>query len=173
MQFYSGFSLRDEEHLFSAYIKRSDFTICGFSYGAIFALNATLEALHSFKRVDTLQLFSPAFFQTKEEKFKRLQLRTYNNNEEYFMSNFFSVSFSPYPPKSLVVKETTHAELQELLEYVWNEDDLKFIASKGVKIEVYLGGLDGIIDVENARSVFLKSATVTYIKNANHFLQCD
>ena len=77
MQFYSGFSLKNEAHFFDAFIKKSDYTIAGFSYGAISALNATLNAVHSLERVDTLQLFSPAFFQTKNEKFKRLQTMAY------------------------------------------------------------------------------------------------
>ena len=38
---------------------------------------------------------------------------------------------------------------------------------------VYLGGEDKIIDVEAAREFFLHVATVTYIKNANHFLQIN
>ena len=82
MKFYSGFCLKNEEYLFSEFIKKSEYTICGFSYGAIKALRATKGALDEGKRVDTLQLLSPAFFQTKNEKFKRLQLMSYKKNEE-------------------------------------------------------------------------------------------
>jgi hypothetical protein len=41
---------------------------------------------------------------------------------------------------------------------------------RGINIEVYLGGEDKIIDVTGAREFFLEVATVTYIKDANHFL---
>lgn len=173
MQFYSGFSLRDEEYLFSPYIKRSDFTICGFSYGTIAALNATLKLLKDAKRVDTLQLFSPAFFQTKDEKFKRLQLRSYKTNKELYMQQFVESCFAPYNKKVLTHKETSIEQLQELLEYEWDEQKLKYLEDCGVKIEVYLGGKDAIIDVEGAHEFFLEYATLTYIKDANHFLQLN
>ena len=171
MQFHSGFSLKEEAHLFDEYILQSDFTLCGFSYGAIGALQACIESLKSFKRIDTLQLFSPAFFQTKEEKFKRLQLRAYAADTEHYMRTFLRSAFAPYDAKVLHHKESSFSELEELLGYVWLEDELAFIVSKGVKIEVYLGGKDAIIDVEGAREFFLHYATLTYIKNANHFLQ--
>jgi hypothetical protein len=62
-------------------------------------------------------------------------------------------------------------ELDELLNYEWDIYELNRLAQKGVKIEVYLGSEDKIIDVESARELFLQVSTVTYIKNANHFLQ--
>ena len=34
-KYFSGFSLENEEELFSKYIIENDFTISGFSYGAI------------------------------------------------------------------------------------------------------------------------------------------
>ena len=171
MQFHSGFSLQNEAYLFTPYIKKSDFTICGFSYGAIAALNAATNAIESATRLDTLQLFSPAFFQTKDEKFKRVQLRSYRANKALYMQEFVKSCFAPYNTKVLEHKETTLEELQELLEYVWNAEQFAFLESRGVKIEVYLGGKDAIIDVAGAREFFLKYATVTYIKDANHFLQ--
>lgn len=171
MQFHSGFSLQGEAYLFTSYIKKSDFTICGFSYGAIAALNAAIERVESAKRIDTLQLFSPAFFQTKDEKFKRLQLRSYKANKELYMKQFVNSCFTPYNKKVIQHKDTTLEELQELLEYVWDEEKLLFLESKGVCIEVYLGGKDAIIDVAGARDFFVKLSTLTYIKDANHFLQ--
>lgn len=173
MRFYSGFSLQGEEYLFSPYVKKSDFTICGFSYGAIAALNATLRLLRGAKRVDTLQLFSPVFFQTKDEKFKRLQLRSYKANEGLYMKQFLDSCFAPYNKKILKRKETSKEQLQELLEYKWDEQTLAYLVDYGVKIEVYLGGKDAIIDVEGAHEFFLEYATVTYVKDANHFLQLN
>nr|WP_275856258.1 hypothetical protein [Sulfurimonas sp. MAG313] len=65
MKFYSGFSLSNDEILFKDYLKYSDYTVAGFSYGAIKAFEM---ALTSKTRIDTLQLFSPAFFQEKKRK---------------------------------------------------------------------------------------------------------
>ncbi len=171
MRFFSGFSLQNEEYLFSNFINKSAYCVCGFSYGAIAALNTVLEELRLGKRVDTLQLFSPAFFQTKDEKFKRLQIMSYKKNKDMYMRQFIDSCFSPYNQKIVQQKETTIEELRELLEYVWDEDTLKFIEEKGVKIEVYLGGKDAIIDTHVTKDFFVTCATVTYIKEANHFLQ--
>ena len=65
--FYSGFCFKNECEIFKDYLEIGDFIISGFSYGAIKAFK---QALESKTRVDKLQLFSPAFFQTKDEKFK-------------------------------------------------------------------------------------------------------
>ncbi|WP_428738669.1 pimelyl-ACP methyl ester esterase BioV [Sulfurimonas sp.] len=172
MQFFSGFSLKNEEYLFTPYIKRSDFTVCGFSYGAIRALEYVQEALKQKKRVDTLQLFSPAFFQTKDEKFKRLQLMSYKKNKELYLENFINFCFEPYERKIVEFNSSdTIDELKRLLEYEWDLEALKKIIDAGVIIEVYLGFEDKIIDAEGAYSFFKQVTNVTSIKKANHFLQ--
>jgi len=170
MKFFSGFSLKNEEYLFAPFIKKSDFTICGFSYGAIKAFQATKEALELGKRVDTLQLFSPAFFETTSDKFKRLQMLSYSKDKMSYMQQFIDSCFAPYPKRELTFQETTKDELNELLTYKWNISDLHKLENSGVVIEVYLGGNDKIIDVNAAKKFFLNVATVTYIKKANHFL---
>ena len=171
MRFFSGFSLKNEEYIFNEYIDKSAYSICGFSYGSIKALNATLEMLKNSQRVDKLQLLSPAFFQSKSEKFKRLQLMSYKKNQTIYMQQFISGCFAPYEKKIVENVETDISELKELLEYKWSLELLKEVESKGIKIEVYLGAQDNIIDVGAARELFLEVATVTYIKDANHFLQ--
>ena len=171
MRFFSGFSLQNEAYLFSEFINKSDYAICGFSYGAIAAFESVLELLREGKRVDTLQLFSPAFFQSRDVKFKRLQLMSYKKNRDAYMHQFVDACFAPYNKKIVEHKETTIEELQELLEYVWDMDLLKSVEEKGVKIEVYLGGKDAIIDSHATKKFFQEVATVTYIKEASHFLQ--
>lgn len=173
MKFYSGFSLQNEEYLFSDFIKSSEYTVCGFSYGAIKALRATKKAVDDGKRIDTLQLLSPAFFQTKDEKFKRLQLMSYKKNKKIYLKQFISSCFEPFEKKIVEHTNTTTDELRELLEYEWNVDEFKELVKRGIKIEVYLGGQDKIIDVNAAKELFLEVATVTYIKDANHFLQLN
>ena len=173
MEFYSGFSLKNEEYLFNDFIQKGNYTICGFSYGAIKAVYATLQRLKSGSRVDVLQLFSPAFFQTRDEKFKRLQYINYNKNINLYMKQFIDGCFSPYEKKIIESKETRLDELKDLLEYKWSLDELKSIENANVKIEVYLGGMDKIINTNQAKDFFLQIATVTYIKDANHFLQIN
>lgn len=173
MQFYSGFSLKNEIHFFDEFLKKSDYTIAGFSYGAIAAFDATREFLQTSKRVDTLQLFSPVFFQAKDKKFKRVQTMTYKKNREDYMQTFINSCFLPYEKIKVEYKETSLDELQELLNYEWSLADLKKVVQSGVKIEVYLGSEDNIVDAKSAKEFFIECATITTIKKANHFLQIN
>ena len=170
MKFFSGFSLKNEEYFFKPFIKESDYTVCGFSYGAIEAFEYTQKALREGKRVDTLQFFSPAFFQSKDEKFKRLQLMAYRKNEEAYLSQFINACFLPYERKEVEHSVTLIEDLEELLYYEWSLQELRQLQNLGVVIEVYLGGEDHIVDAATAKLFFQEVATVTYIKDGNHFL---
>ncbi|MCK9490523.1 MAG: pimelyl-ACP methyl ester esterase BioV [Sulfurimonas sp.] len=171
MQFFSGFSLQNENYLFKGYINDTKYTVAGFSYGSIKALEYVKKTLAAKKRVDTLQLLSPTFFQTRDTKFKRLQILSFTKSEIVYMKQFIKLCFDPYEKKIVEQKKSTKQELEELLNYEWDFDELDSLAQQGVKLEVYLGEKDKIIDVEGAREFFTQVASVTYIKNANHFLQ--
>ncbi len=173
MKFYSGFSLKNDKHFFKEYINDSNYSVSGFSYGAIKALLHVENELGLGRRVDTLQLFSPAFFQTKSLKFKKLQTISYLKSQNSYIENFIELCFSPYLKKRCEHIESSSQELKELLYYEYNRADFLYLQDRGVKIEVYLGGEDKIIDITEAKEFFLDIATVTYIKNANHFLQTD
>ncbi len=167
MTFYSGFSLRDESHFFEPYLKKSDFTVAGFSYGAIKAL---LHVSQSHERVDTLQLFSPAFFQTQSERFKRLQLMGYHKDPLQYLERFLQSCFAPYPAYETLHVKHNELQLRELLYYEWDTAILANLQKRGIAIEVYLGGNDAVIDAEAAKAFFLPFATTYLIKKANHFL---
>lgn len=168
-KYFSGFSLCEEQELFNDFIYENDFTVCGFSYGAIKAFN---EVYESNIRVDTLQLFSPAFFQTMESRFKRAQLMFFKKDEDSYCENFLeNIS---YPSKFNMHKyftKGTFEELEELINYTWDESKLQELLNRGVKIEVYLGNEDKIIDAKEACDFFRKFATVYYIKNKGHILK--
>ncbi len=171
MKFFSGFSLKNDESFFKEYTKESEYCVSGFSYGAIKAFKYAQSQLSMGKRVDTLQLFSPAFFQSKSDKFKRLQTMSYKKNEDKYLNDFIRGCFFPYADLPTHHIETKIEELEELLNYEWIISELESLTKKGVEIEVYLGGEDKIIDVASAKELFLEVASVTYIKSANHFLQ--
>lgn len=173
MKFFSGFSLQNESYLFEKYIDNSNYNVCGFSYGAIKALEYAREQLKNKKRLDRLQLFSPAFFQNRPEKFKRLQLLSYKKNQELYLKTFLRSCFMPYEQKIVQQFNSSYEELEELLYYVWNKELLDELASQGVVIEVYLGGNDNIVDAMKAREFFTECSCVTYIQEANHFLQTN
>ncbi|MBE0498454.1 MAG: pimelyl-ACP methyl ester esterase BioV [Campylobacterales bacterium] len=169
MTFYSGFSLSHDKRLFDPYLKASEYTIAGFSYGAISAFE---EALKSEKRIDTLQLFSPAFFQDKNEKFKRMQLIYFLKEKQAYLKNFLSSCFSPAPiDESVVMEQGSEEQLRELLYYEWKTDKLKALKDRGVEIEVYLGSEDRIIDPKKSKAFFLPFATTYMINRAGHTLQ--
>lgn len=168
MTFYSGFSLTNDKHFFDAYILDSDYTVCGFSYGAI---KAAIYAVNTSSRIDTLQLFSPAFFQTTKSSFQRLQLASFFSDPEIYCKRFIHGCFAPGKMQDVDVNMGTIEELNELLKFVWDELLLQKILDKGIRIEVYLGMKDHIITAAAARDFFSTYAAVTSIQNANHFLQ--
>lgn len=168
MTFYSGFSLVNDQRFFESYLLHSDYTIAGFSYGAI---KATLHAANSLSRIDTLQLFSPAFFQTAKSSFKRLQLASFTTDPQNYRERFVHGCFAPCDVEPLELKMGTAEELDEVLNFVWDASLLQTILDKGIRIEVYLGLNDHIIDAAAARDFFRTFATVTVIPKGNHFLQ--
>jgi len=168
MKFYSGFSLSNDKQLFKDYLKDSEFTLAGFSYGAIKAFK---EALVSKERVDTLQLFSPAFFQDKPEKFKRMQNMYFSKDKKAYLDNFLKSCFLPNEiDADISLQVGTTQELEELLSYVWKRDELKELQDRGVKIEVYLGSEDNVINAQHAKEFFLPCSTVYMINKAGHTL---
>lgn len=168
MKFYSGFSLTEDRCFFDSLIQISDFTVAGFSYGAI---KAAQYAVQSDERIDTLQLFSPAFFQTKKESFRRLQMAGYFKDTERYLENFLTSCFAPLPKAPIILGENSADGLQELLYFEWTSELMEALRSKGIRLEVYLGLQDQVIDVEGAREFFLPYATITSLKRGNHFLQ--
>lgn len=166
--FFSGFCFENECELFNEYFIENDFTVAGFSYGAIKAFE---YVLNSKARVDRLQLFSPAFFQNKDEKFKKLQLMFFKKDEEAYIKTFLGNVKSPiYKDLEIYFKKGTYEELKELLYYEWSKGKFEELLSRGVKIEVFLGGKDLIIDSSEAKDFFKEFLTVYYFKDKGHLL---
>lgn len=168
--FFSGFALSHELHYFSNFIKPSCYTLGGFSYGAIKAMRKALEMLKEGRRVDTLVLISPAFFQDRDTRFKKLQRMAFVGNKELYLDNFLNSCFSPHQRKAVELGECNLEELDELLEYKWSEEELAFLVENGINIEVYLGSQDAIIDAKKVKEFFLPFATVSIVADGSHFL---
>jgi hypothetical protein len=169
MKFFSGFCLANEQELFTPYLKPSDFTVAGFSYGAIKALE---YALTCKERIDTLQLFSPAFFQDKDAKFKKLQTLSFAKNSEQYTQNFMqnivypsAFDINPY------FKQGSLEELSELLHYTWDAEKLHALSKRGINIEVYVGECDTIINSLSVKEFFVPFASVYYLKRVGHILK--
>jgi hypothetical protein len=167
-RYFSGFCFVNESELFDEYLENNDFTVCGFSYGAIKAFE---EVLNSNTRVDKLQLFSPAFFQTFDDKFKRMQLMFFKKDANAYCENFLKNVSSPTNQDiSKYFNQGTIEELELLLNYEWSNEKLQKLVENGTKIEVFLGGVDKIIDSVKAKEFFKDFATVYYIKEKGHLL---
>lgn len=169
-EFFGGFALAGESHYFDEFINPSCYTVGGFSYGAIKAIRKVLEMLEEGRRVDTLLLISPAFFQDRDAKFKKLQRMAFVANKALYLDNFLNSCFSPHARKAVELGECSVGELDELLEYVWSAKELALLVQSGVKIEVYLGDKDAIIDAKKAKEFFLPFATVSLVIGGSHFL---
>ncbi len=59
MRYFSGFSLNGEQELFRDFLVDGEFTVAGFSYGAIRAFEYALDAI---ERVDRLNSYSTTPF---------------------------------------------------------------------------------------------------------------
>ena len=166
--YFSGFCFSQERELFEEYLIKNDFTLCGFSFGAIKAFE---EALSTNQRVDKIQLFSPAFFQNYDDKFKKKQLMYFKKDAKTYAKTFLeNVVYPKNIDISQYFKLGTAQELEELLNYEWSEEKLQSIVDKGVKIEVFLGANDKIINSLKAKDFFVNFATVYYIKEKGHLL---
>jgi pimeloyl-ACP methyl ester carboxylesterase len=169
VRFFSGFLFANEHKLFSKYLRDDDFTVAGFSHGAQKALEF---ALTGETRIDRLILLSPAFFQEREEAFKRAQKLYFTANKERYVKHFLQSVVYPATERDIsgYLQEGSQEELDALLEYEWDQDKLATLKSQGVEIEVFLGASDRIIDAEKVAGFFAQNATVYLIKEAGHLL---
>lgn len=167
--YFSGFCLKNEKVLFDEYIIENNVTKSGFSYGAIMAFE---DVLHSNKRIDLLQLFSPAFFQNKNKKFIRMQEMFYKKDKNTYSENFIKNISLPSKFNCLeYLTEGKSSELNILMNYVWEQEKLEKVLNNGTKIEVYLGSEDKIIDSKEAMNFFKEYARVYFIKDVGHILK--
>ena len=158
----------DDIEKIDEYLKKSKYSVSGFSLGAERAFE---YVLNSTDRIDTLQLFSPAFFQENSEKFKRLQTISYQKNQEAYEKQFLeNIAYpSTYKMQQFFKKDSVDS-LQKLLEFKWDVSQLEELKNRGTKIEVYLGGEDKIINSKKAYDFFKNYATVYFIKEGGHIL---
>ena len=168
MKYFSGFSLRKEERLFSEYLVEGDLVVSGFSYGAQKAFE---YVYHAQERVDRLILLSPAFFQNQKASFIRTQLRYFEAGKEAYVEQFLLNAASPASLDLASFLEVgSREELESLLTYRWDEEKIKKVLERGTVIEVFLGGKDRIIDAQDAFDFFGPLTTTYFIKDAGHIL---
>ncbi|MCF6201373.1 MAG: pimelyl-ACP methyl ester esterase BioV [Hydrogenimonas sp.] len=173
MRFFSGFSLEGEEVLFGEFLKsykKNPYIVAGFSYGAIKALEYVYRCE---ERVDRLLLLSPAYFVQKSEAFKKTQIIYFKKDPAKYLKSFFKNAAYPADSSLLdpFMKNGTLEELKELLEYEWPKDRLKSVAERGVKIEIYLGMKDRVVDAQEAHNFFKEYGQSYLFKPYGHILK--
>lgn len=167
-QFFSGFCFRNEVSLFDQYVIHNDFTIAGFSWGAQKAFDYVCNAT---KRIDRLQLISPAFFQDQDESYKRMQLRFFKKDPMKYRENFFKqCGLHNIADYQMYCDIGSIEQLESLLYYQWCEDKLIWCLQHDIRIELFLGLEDKIINVSNVKAFFQPYATIYSFKNASHLL---
>lgn len=171
MNFFSGFCFCGEKELFAPLTPiDNQYTLSGFSYGAILAFLATLDALHSSQRIQTLNLFSPAFFQDRKPSFLKAQILTFRKNPQNYIQNFLPLCGNV---SQKYFKQGTLEELETLLYFEWKKEELEFVQNQGVAIHIFIGEQDQIISPQNVMHFFAPFGLVHLYKNFNHCLQYD
>ena len=159
MKYFNGFCLCEEKKLFKEFLEEKEFVVAGFSYGAQKALYYTLN---SKKRVDKLQLISPAFFDYNQ-KIIDLNLKAFKKDKKLYIKNFLTKAGITH----LHICDCNENDLYRLFIFDWE----KIKKIKNIKIEVFLGEYDEIIALKKAYEFFRNYADVYLIKKANHFLR--
>jgi len=168
MKFFSGFALKNDRYLCEKYLIDSEFNVAGLSFGAIKAVE---YALNCTSRIDTIQLFSPAFFQEKSEKFKRTQLLYFSKDSTLYIDNFLKNCFYPSSVDDKIeMNSAKKDDLEKLLKYNFSKEALDTLNQRGIRIEVYLGFEDKIVDTKRASEFFIINCDIFWLQKVGHFL---
>ena len=169
MVYFNGFSLQNEEELFSNFLIESKYSVAGFSYGAQKAFEYVYK---SRERIDRLILLSPAFFQTQKPSFIRTQLHYFKAGQEAYVEQFCRNIAAPSSTDlSTYLQVGTKEELEALLSYSWKKDHIQEVLNRGVIIEVFLGSEDKIIDAKEAFTFFSSLTSTYFMKATGHLLK--
>lgn len=165
--FYSGFCLDGEEELFHEFLPQyGDSFVSGFSYGSIAALQKAL----SDSSTNRLILLSPAYYAHKSEAFKEAQLTAFLADSALYRLKLLKKSGLSVEDGEKYAKEGTVEELKELLYFDWNRSAFDTLTQRDVKIEVFIGENDRVVEPDASASFFEEFATVYRLKNKNHIL---
>jgi pimeloyl-ACP methyl ester carboxylesterase len=170
MKYFNGFCLKGEELFFEEYLVEGDYTVAGFSYGAQKAFE---YVYHSSKRVDRLILISPAFFQNHKKAFIKTQLRYFKHDKEAYKKAFLENVV--YPSSNIALDEYlvegSYEALNELLTYVWEKEKIQSLLKRGIRVEVFLGSEDKIVDSTSSQDFFSSLIPTYFFKGRGHLLR--
>jgi hypothetical protein len=94
-----------------------------------------------------------------------MQLIFFNKNQKQYCDNFLQNCGFTQKQKEDYFSLGNFEELEELLYFKWQEKDIKKLIDRNIKIEVYLGSYDKIINSQKALEFFKNcGCEVYYIK---------
>jgi len=165
--FYSGFCLEGEEALFHEFLPQYGDFMSGFSYGAI---SAVREAVLD-KEIKRLILLSPAYYAHTNEAFREAQIAAFEADAELYKLKLLKKSGLSVEDGVRYGKDSSLTELRELLYFDWRGAGLDTLKKRGVKIEVFIGEADRVVDPYASADFFEEFADVYRLKNKNHILR--
>lgn len=165
--FYSGFCLHGEERLFDEYLPMFGEYVAGFSYGSIAALRHAIED----ESVKNLILLSPAYYCHKDEAFKKAQIRAFLTDPALYKIKLLKKSGLKEEDGNRYASDGNVEELRELLYFDWRTAGLELLSQRGVRIEVFIGGADRVVEPKASREFFEKRAKTHWLENKNHILR--
>ncbi|WP_121021197.1 pimelyl-ACP methyl ester esterase BioV [Helicobacter vulpis] len=174
--YFSGFGFSNEDWLFAWLLEKGTrYDVAGFSYGATRALEFAYHQVKQGRRVQNLMLIAPCMLAHKSQAFKNLQLKAYQQDPHAYMRAFFEkIGWSALLQQDPSLARFTHLgslqDLQILLNYAYAPEKLEFLCAKGVRLEVFIGLEDAIMDAQALRSFFKNYGCVWCFKGANHLL---
>ncbi len=170
MRFFSGFGFVNESVLFEEWLLKGAYDVSGFSMGAIKAIEYAYNEVLQQRRINSLLLFSPCMLAHKSLAFKRLQLSSFQKDPQNYMDNFYqAVGLNVRLER--FKKRGSLEELEFLLNYKYSDHTIRILLEKGVKIEVFIGLEDKIIDIQALLEFFMPLVQVWQFKGHNHLLQ--
>ncbi|WP_033618234.1 pimelyl-ACP methyl ester esterase BioV [Helicobacter pylori] len=170
MRFFSGFGFVNESVLFEEWLLKGAYDVSGFSMGAIKAIEYAYNEVLQQRRINSLLLFSPCMLAHKSLAFKRLQLSSFQKDPQNYMDNFYqAVGLNVRLER--FKKRGSLEELEFLLNYKYSDHIIRILLEKGVKIEVFIGLEDKIIDIQALLEFFMPLVQVWQFKGHNHLLQ--
>jgi hypothetical protein len=167
LQFFSGFCLNGEERLFDEFLPGHGSFVAGFSYGAIAALKHAL-AHENTKR---LLLLSPAYYTHKDEEFRRAQLDAFDTDTALYRLKLLKKSGLSLEEGDRYGVDGSKEQLEELLYFDWASAGLDTLVERGVKIEVFIGAADRVVEPVPSAEFFKKFGALYYLENKNHVLR--
>lgn len=165
--FYSGFCLSGEEGLFDSYLPAFGDFVAGFSYGSIKAVKHALEN----ESVKNLLLLSPAYYSHKTDDFRDTQIAAFEADPELYKLKLLKKSGLKEEEGQRYGKDGTIAELKELLYFDWDCAGLDALRQRGVRVEVFIGSADRVVESIPSQDFFAEYAKVYLLEGKNHILR--